>query len=730
MKESIKLFFSDLKNISTNWVAAILIGGLILLPSLYAWMNIQASWDPYGKTENIKIGIVNEDTGATVRDEAIHVGDDLVTELKKNETMDWQFVSRQKAKDELELGNYYAYIVIPEHFSENLGTVISDQPKKANVEYFVNEKINAIAPKITDKGAGVIVEQMTSQFISTVNGVIFTIFNDIGIEIENATPDIQKFEDYIFTLEENLPEISQIITESLQDAGSAGDILNKANNLLPEVENGTDTGLATINDTIATINTAKQRFQDAKPTMEKELESMENAIDEAHQFIDELMNDNNPSIDASEQIAQIEGNLQTSIENIQNVKELLELIKGQNNEENTDEEGNPSQSVSNETIDQAIETLTNIENNLQQTLTTIQEVNQLIQDKEKDIQAKWDELQKLAESANKQVDSFLNDFVTTVVPKIEEQIEQAENTLTSAQSILEEIKETIPELYDMLNRTKGNLNEGTDMLQYVNDQFPYVSTKVNELADKIREIQGETDLKEIIELLKNDPDAEKSFFEEPVLLETNKVFPIANYGTGMTPFYTILAIWVGGLLLISLLSTEPHLVTTYTDRQMYFGRLMTFYTIGILQTLIVTLGDLFLLKVDVAEPFLFVVFGLISSVVFITIVYTLVSVFGDVGKALAIVLLVLQIAGAGGTYPVDLLPDFFQFINPMLPFTYAIDLMREAVGGIVWQKVTSSFIPLVLFGVVALIIGTVLKAPINKYTNQLRKKAKESDLFH
>ncbi|WP_369405132.1 YhgE/Pip family protein [Piscibacillus salipiscarius] len=257
-----------------------------------------------------------------------------------------------------------------------------------------------------------------------------------------------------------------------------------------------------------------------------------------------------------------------------------------------------------------------------------------------------------------------------------------------------------------------------------------MNTKINELADEIRQIQGETDLEEIIELLENDPEAEESFFEEPVKLNQNKLFPIENYGTGMTPFYTVLAIWVGGLLLVSLLATDPHHIEPYTGRQIYFGRLLTFVTIGMIQTIIVTLGDMYLLGVNVQEPVWFILFGLLSSFVFITIVYTLVSVFGDIGKALAIVFLVLQIAGAGGTYPVDLLPEFFQSIHSFLPFTYAINLMREAVGGIVWTKVQHDAAILSTFGLVALLVGALFKARLNKYTHQLMKKSRETGLFH
>src|SRR5690625_1294304 len=137
MRNIWNIFKLDLKNITTNWVVAIIIGGLIILPSLYAWLNIKASWDPYAQTGQIPIGIVNEDKGAMIRDEEIHVGDTLVDTLRKNDDFNWQFVDREKAMDEVRFGNYYAVIIVPENFSETLGTVITDEPEKAQIEYYV-----------------------------------------------------------------------------------------------------------------------------------------------------------------------------------------------------------------------------------------------------------------------------------------------------------------------------------------------------------------------------------------------------------------------------------------------------------------------------------------------------------------------------------------------------------------------------------------------------------------
>src|SRR5699024_10393949 len=212
-KNIFSIYGKDMKNIATNWVVAVLIGGLVILPSLYAWFNIKASWDPYGQTDQIPTGIVNEDEGAEVRGEGLDVGEMLVESLEDNDCMKWQFVSKDKAMGEVKNGNYYALLAIRRDLSEQLGYVLFRMPATADMEYYVNHKINAIAPKITDKGATVIVEEISSEFISTVNGVIFDMFNQIGLELEEEQPDIEKFQEYIFTLEEELPGIHDTLTE-------------------------------------------------------------------------------------------------------------------------------------------------------------------------------------------------------------------------------------------------------------------------------------------------------------------------------------------------------------------------------------------------------------------------------------------------------------------------------------------------------------------------------------
>ncbi|MGA5690820.1 YhgE/Pip family protein [Cytobacillus pseudoceanisediminis] len=717
-----KIYKMDIRSIFTNWVAAVLIGGLTLLPSLYAWFNIEASWDPYSQTDQLPVGIVNEDAGAVVRDKDIHIGDDIVKELKKNDDMDWHFDDRKDAMDKVEYGDYFAVIVIPENFSQKLGTVIEDQPEKAKIEYYVNEKINAIAPKITEKGAGGIVDTVTSNFISTVNGTIFEKFNELGLEIEKDLPDIKRFEEYVFQMEEKLPEIHSLLSSSLSDAENAQKMIDKAQALVPDAKRATGNGLQTINETMKFINEAENRLNAVEPQIQENLEKVQNMAVKVNDFISSVQS-SDLNLDQGKEIGnQINEQIAGSLQNIETIETALKQLQESNKEQGT--------SQNQEQINQVLEQIALLKQELQTIQENGQKVNAFLSDKQQEADDLITRLQVNSAVTAGRIDAFVKEYNENIRPAVKQEVANAKETLSNARNILTEIQSAMPEIEKILANTEGNLGEGEKTLKHIIGEFPYVSEKINQLADRIRDIQGETDINEIIELLQNDPEAEKGFFEEPVQLNKNSLFPIQNYGTGMTPFYTVLAIWVGALLLISLLATDVHHPEDFTGKQIYFGKLLTFLSIGFAQTLVVTIGDILILGVDAAEPVWFILFGLISSLVFILIVYTLVSVFGDVGKAMAIVLLVLQIAGAGGTYPTALLPEFFQTIHPFLPFSYAIDLMREAVGGIVWERVYRDLLILTLFGFIALLIGTFLKEPLSRKTKALMKKSKESGLFH
>lgn len=711
MKNIFHIYKSDVKSIVTNVMSLVLIGGLIFLPSLYAWLNIKASWDPYAQTNQIPIGFVNEDEGANIRGEDIDVGQDLEDYLKEDNNFNWQFVNRTEGIAELEYGTFYAMIVVPKDFSETLGSVIQSEPKKATMEYFVNEKINAIAPKITDKGASVIVEELSSEFISTVNGVIFEMFNEIGLELEESMPDIEQFEEYVFTLEKELPNIHEKLVDMDDQLTKASKMIEIATNKIPEAKEVMQKGLNAIHKTDTFLQKVESEIKAISPALKEEVKEIETVFTDVETKRNEIEKAIVAEKDAID-IEAIEKELPEMAVQIDEMIVSLQKIQDELTEPNNQ-------------IDELINNLQMIKEDINHVESKTVDIKAFIEQHEQFYQDLQDNINVVTEI---DLQKFVQQYEEEIEPNMLAEIHKGQQTVQQAKDKLTEINDTVPEIEAMLGNTETKISEGQEALDKLFASYPQIQDRVNSLADTIRKVQDETDIKEIVELLLNDSEKEKGFFAEPVVLNRNEVFPVPNYGTGMTPFYTVLSLWVGGLLLISLLS--PNVPETALNSKItYTGRLLTFISIGLLQTLIVTMGDMFIIGVDVSHPIWFVIFGLLISFVFMSIVYTAVAILGDVGKAVAIILLVLQIASSGGTYPVVLLPEFFQSVNPFLPFTYGVDLMREAVGGIIWRRALTDIVFLIGFATISISAGVFLKGPVQaKMTKVVQSKG--GRLFH
>src|SRR5699024_10340406 len=237
------------------------------------------------------------DVGADIRGESVHVGNDLQETLEENDSFDWQFLSREEGMEAVEMGDLYALLIVPDDFSEQLGSVVSGTPKKAEMEYYVNEKINAIAPKITDKGASVIVEEISGEFISVVNGIIFEMFNDLGLELEDNLPDIEQLETYIFTLEDELPSIHEKLVDTNSELADAKVKLNDANAKIPDVKRVVAEGQDAINEAQNFLAKVEEDVKAIGPVLAEEIEKIEGMFSEVDDWRDEVGNELEETID-------------------------------------------------------------------------------------------------------------------------------------------------------------------------------------------------------------------------------------------------------------------------------------------------------------------------------------------------------------------------------------------------------------------------------------------------
>ncbi|NFG76768.1 YhgE/Pip domain-containing protein [Clostridium botulinum] len=714
MKNIFNIYKRDIKNIITNSSALIVIVALCILPSLYAWFNIAASCDPYAQeaTSKIKIGVVNKDKGAFILGKDIILGDEVIEGLKENDLLGWQFVSEEEANEAIKKGKYYATITIPEEFSKDMTSIITSDIKKGTIIYTVNEKINAIAPKLTDKGASGVQENVTKSIIETVSKALLTASKDAGIELEDQIPKISNVYNMLEEIRSRFGEINEttdlaydgvvkikeLVKEIQEDMPLIYETLNNTKSLSSEVENF--------------ISVSKSGLNDMSPTIKEDIKLVSEISKDISLYTDSIIDAINSGTDKSSEMV---NNLINKVKSLEKVNDsILRFLKKLNNISST------------KPLNGIINRFEKLQGNIDKIKTSLQNIKDSLDAGNAVDLTLLNNIKALADNVASTSEDIYSKFDTEILPQINDIFDSAfkvaENTLT----IIEEAEKKLPKVENILDTVYKGADKGIEGITFVKEKLPEAERIINEITDKMKNVTDEKSLKELIDLLKEDVQERTDFLTTPVNLETRELYPMGNYGSAMTPFYSVLSLWVGLLLLLSILTVDTH--GEYKFWEIYFGKLMLFMTLALIQALIVVIGDLYLLKVYCLNPILLIIGMLFTSAIFVSILYSAVSVFGNVGKVIGIVLLVLQIGGSGGTFPIELTPKFFQIIHPFLPFTYAISFAREAIGGVVGEVLIKDIIILLIYGAASILVAVFLKKPINKILEKFTKKFEESGL--
>lgn len=694
------IFIDDLKSIYKNFFVCIVVVFLMFIPSIYAWFNIVASWDPYANTEGIFVGVANNDKGAELNGEAVNIGKEVLEGLKENKDLGWRFTSEKEAIAKVEKGDFYASIIIPENFSEHIATIMTDDPKKAEIEYYVNEKINSIAPKITAAGANSIVDNVSKTFIKSASGSILAIFNELGITLQNELPTIQKMKNMVYLLEGELPELEQNIKTVQTHVKKAEDIIKRVNDGLNSIEGITSQKDKLVSDVSSYADSTRQAFQGISPLLKNDIANIRSDNESVLVLANRLSGQDLPENESNQLVEQGITRINKELYLLDSMYNLLVRVNQFN------------------------------ENNMLQ--PEIQLVDELRDNASNQLQAlnnrAFGNLIELGRNNDQVLARFQESYSKETGPKFNEIWNETETILNNVQLTMEEGTKVLPEVRTLLNETNRTLETHTGDIDKLQNKFPEIETKIKALASKMREIDKSYNMEEVIDFLRNDIEQESEFFSEPVLLNKHSLFPIPNYGSAMSPFFTALSLWVGGTILISMLSVGVS-QKVYSPYQIYIGRYLIFFIIGVMQALSVSIGNIFLIGVYVADKFEYILFSVLISTVFTLIVYTFVSVLGNVGKGISVVLMVLQISSSGGTFPIQVTPPFFQHINPFLPFTYAVGLLRESVGGITWSVAGKDIFILILFLLITFILGVILKKPLHARTQKMKDKLYGSRIF-
>ena len=715
MKNIIEIFRNDIREIFRKVRTWIVIIGLILLPSMYAWPNILSAWDPYGHTNNIKVAVVTEDNGAEVEGQKVNLGENLIDGLKNNKNLDWQFVSnKQEAEEGVRIGDYYASIVIPKNFSEDLTSVSRGFPKKATIEYTVNEKINAISPKITNSGASAIANNISKSFVEIANGVIFEKLHEAGIKFEQNLPSIEKAKEEIFKLNDNFTNYENVLSELIGKTEQGQKILNIIQQTLPDIDRFATNSIMLADRADITINNIQSFNEKLLPLISNHLKVVEDVSKEANDIAQKIQNKPDNSEEIKEKMKLLTTRLEAGEKRLSVVKNILEYFNELSGENIFQEQLNKISTLEND-----LTKVREINNKIYNNIDNYDEIADSLKNDFADVTKRINEI-----STN--MDNRLNDEIS---PLISQALDKADISINEISKIIIGAQNELPEVEAKILSTEVKIQRAHTKLLAIQKELPEAKEKIKKLTEEIKKAEAGTNTNMLFNLLKVDYKQQAEFFANPVQLSENKLYHIKNYGSAMTPFYTVLSIWVGALLMSSLLTTKVEDEEgKYKPYEKYFGRWILFLVISLLQTLVITLGDMYILGTQAVSPYRFVFYGLLIASLFSSIIYTIVHLLGNAGKAICIILLVLQLGSSGGTFPIQMTSSFFQALYPKVPFTYSIGLLREAVGGVYIPAARRDMKILLIGIVITLVSGTIL-VHLKSRSKKLSTEQEKSKLF-
>ena len=721
MKNIWRIFRNDVKSVTKNLIVFVVIIGISILPALYAWFNIASNWDPYSNTGNLPFAVCNNDKGIEYKTVKILAGEKIVDNLKQNDKMGWVFIdSADDAQEGVKNGEYYAAVVIPEDFSKNLLSVTTGKFEQAKLEYYVNEKKNAIAPKITDKGISALEESIDSAYVDTLAKTIATTLNVTGDEIQDKKEDFaKKLTSSIQSAQNDVKTFMSTNKVLLSVLDTLDSLVKSGKDTIPAIKTSLGkAGVATTQDVKTALKATNAMNAQITSTIEELIDSgttySDNIIQQIKEAAEEIKSDNaEKKEEALRKIANIKVMCEKSITVNNRVISIMQSVQ-------TELGIDTSKVVS------KIQAATAKHNETIKKIDAITKAKAMAEDARA-------ELEKIATDGKAAVASVKSEFAG-VKAKIEETVKKAYSSLDSISDFMQAMSTDTSSLDSAFKSASDSIASLKSVLTTLNTSLESVSGKMDSLLKKVKELNESDTIESIIMPIIERPEDLGKFISAPVTYNSNRIYALDNYGSAMTPFYSSLGFWVGGTVLIAVVSAEltkkeKEKLGNPSATQQYFGRYIMIFLLGQLQAIIISLGDLYFLKIQCENPLLFVATCMISSFVYTLIIYSLTVTFSVLGKALAVIILVLQVAGSGGTFPIEVLPAPFQAMAPYLPFKYGINCLREAVAGVDKNAYLENLGKLLLFVIPALILGLLLRKPCIKVMGFFNEKVEESDII-
>ena len=677
------VFKTDIRTLSKCFFACVVVVAIALLPSLYAWLNIYSNWDPYGNTGGISIAVASLDEGYTDADGTYeNKGDDVVADLREATSINWVIVdTEEEAKGGVESGDYYAAVVIDKQFSRNMYRMLTDWTGKPAITYYENAKKNAVATKITDTAVETLKRSISENYLEVVIDGIMEQSNLLAADLTADDPEAA-VKGVLYQAQDLLHACGRMM-DAFEAAGGSGVSESSAAVL--------EAAVANINKNLPDGAQLQQTAAEIQMRLNTALARVERALDRLNSAIG-----NAPELpSAQQQLRDAAAQLEKAAATLDRWAEDIEMEAPAAAEQ--------ARAISAECTRLAAKL---------QALADKPTASDLLADCDalvKSIRTMVDKIPVTSKALQKELD--------TVAGQVADTMEGMAALAGDAKAM----KTALAETADAVGDTMALLRPATEKLL----------TSLESTIDDLEGLTTDEYMDTLVDILGGDPAVYGQYFPEMVQTSVNAVYPIANYGSAMTPFYTVLAIWVGGVILSSLIKIHARTEGLIDPKpaELYFGRYLFFFVLSQIQAAVIVTGDLYILKVQCLHPGMLYLTGALTAFTFSLLIYSLAISFGDVGKAIVVVIMVMQIAGSSGTFPIELLPAIYQKIYRFFPFPYAIDAMRECIcgmyGNYYWQQIGF----LLLFAAAALVIGLLVRRPFMGLNHFMEEKLEETELL-
>lgn len=736
MRNIIAILKRDLSRIRGSVVALIVAVGLVIVPTLYAWFNIAGSWDPYGNTGNLKVAVANSDNGymSDLIPVRVNIGDTVVSALRENDQLDWRFVSESDAVEGVRSGEYYAAVVIPENFSSRMMTVFSSDAEHAEIVYYENQKANAIAPRVTDKAASTVRQQIDETFAKTISDVGLATTSSLlefmgGDQIAAYAGNLSgTLAGAITTLRDasgSVDEFAGLLQSSTGLLDSTSDLLASAGTASKDAEalvGDAKTGLSGMHDALdAAVAAINQSLKDSAG----DYDAAAKAIDEAFGAADAHVSLTVTQLrDASADVAKRASDMRDVQDNILAVERDVE---GSNLPEKLKAELVQK-------IDIVANTVGNVANQQELLAKHLSDAAASLETGAADARAKAQAVKDGIAEAKGSIGGVKDSYNATLKQQISDLSDAVADVARRGSDMADDLGATVTDLSHAASALSDDLAGAHAVLADASADLVSAADDLQRLKEGLDTAVTSGDLDRVRELIGSDPAALADALAAPVALDRQAVYHIKNYGSAMAPFYTTLSIWVAGIVLAAMLKAnvdEADVKALGNPRlhELYLGRYAFFALLAFAQATLVCAGDLLFFGIQCEHPFQFMLVGWLAGFVFSNMIYTLTVSFGDIGKAIAVVLLVMQVAGSGGTFPIEMTADFFQAVYPFLPFTHAINAMHAAMAGAYGMEFWIELGTLSLYLIPSLALGLVFRRPVIRANRWIIEKLEETKLM-